>query len=223
MDSYDAYLFDIDGTLLVCRDAVHYFGFCEVLSFVAGRPLNLDGVVAHGNVDNGILRDAFMLAGVDEETWRPRLGELQDTLCAYVEAHSGDLVVEQLDGVHQALEHLRARGALLGVATGNLERIGWAKLRAAGIAQLFHFGAYSDRWECRADVFGAALEAVRERLGSSASVCVVGDTPADVRAARAHGLDVIVVATGIYPLDELRAQGATLTVSSMRELLTLGA
>ncbi len=30
-DAYDAYLFDIDGTLMNCTDAVHYFAFCEAL------------------------------------------------------------------------------------------------------------------------------------------------------------------------------------------------
>ena len=28
-DDFDAYLFDVDGTLLNCRDAVHYFAFCD--------------------------------------------------------------------------------------------------------------------------------------------------------------------------------------------------
>jgi phosphoglycolate phosphatase len=52
-DEFDAYLFDIDGTLINCRDAVHYFAFCESLTRIAGRPMNLDGVVAHGNTDAG--------------------------------------------------------------------------------------------------------------------------------------------------------------------------
>ena len=58
-DEYDVYLFDIDGTLLECRDAVHYFAFCAVLDSLAGRPLTLEGVTAHGNTDIGILRDAL--------------------------------------------------------------------------------------------------------------------------------------------------------------------
>ena len=46
-DGYDAYLFDIDGTLLHCRDAVHYFAFCNALERVAGRRMTLEGVVAN--------------------------------------------------------------------------------------------------------------------------------------------------------------------------------
>jgi phosphoglycolate phosphatase len=218
-ERYDVYLFDIDGTLLVCRDAVHYFGFCHVLSDIARRPLNLEGVVAHGNVDNGILRDALLLAGVEESAWRPRLAEMQERLCAHVEAHAAELVVERLDGVREVLEHLRRRGALLGVATGNLERIGWAKLVACGLRECFDFGAFSDAWESRAEVFQAALASAREKRGEGCAVCVVGDTPADVHAARANGVDVIAVATGVYGEQELREAGPTRLVRSMRELL----
>ena len=89
-DTYDAYLFDIDGTLLHCTDAVHYFAFCHALSAVAGRPLNLDGIAVQGNVDVGILRDAFAHAGIPESQWRPRLAETRAAMCAHVEANKQD-------------------------------------------------------------------------------------------------------------------------------------
>src|SRR5579875_452703 len=38
-DEFDAYLFDVDGTLMNCTDAVHYFAFNDAISAVAGRPL----------------------------------------------------------------------------------------------------------------------------------------------------------------------------------------
>ncbi len=120
-DRYDVYLFDIDGTLLECTDAVHYFAFCDALHLLAGRPLNLDGVTAHGNTDNGILRDALTLANVPEAAWRPRLAEARAAMCRQVEASQAELCVAVLPHVRTVLDHLRSRGALLGVATGNLE------------------------------------------------------------------------------------------------------
>src|SRR6266567_2000995 len=92
-DSFDAYLFDIDGTLLNCSDAVHYSAFCKMLENVAGRPLTLQGVTAHGNTDVGILRDAFVLARVDEARWRPRLAGMKDALCRYVEERQKEVCV----------------------------------------------------------------------------------------------------------------------------------
>lgn len=217
-DTYDTYLFDIDGTLLHCEDAVHYFGFCEALTTIAGRPLNLDGVVTQGNVDIGILRDAFALAQIPEAAWRPHLAEIRDALCSYVEAHASELRITVFPGVPQTLLSLRARGATIGVATGNLERIGWAKLRHCGLQPYFHFGGFSDLYETRAQVFAGALSQATA-LKPSAKVCVLGDTPADVLAARANGLDVIAVATGTHSYQVLQATRPDRLIRSFEELL----
>ncbi len=219
-DTYEAYLFDIDGTLLNCQDAVHYFAFCDALSEVAGRPVNLDGVVAHGNTDEGILRDAFTLAAVDETHWRARMPEVRKRIGAQVEANRDQLRIDVLPGAREVLQHLRERGALLSTATGNLTRVGEAKLGHCDLRSFFHLGGYSDECETRSEVFRRALAGVRAQLGAGASVCVVGDTPADVQAAHANGLEVIAVATGIYAQEALLAEGPELCVSSMLELLT---
>jgi phosphoglycolate phosphatase len=217
-DTYDAYLFDIDGTLLHCTDAVHYFAFCETLQLLAGRPLNLDGVVAHGNTDMGILRDALKLAGVPDEAWRPRIAEAQAAMCRHVELHSSKLCVSVLPDVTRVLEHLRSRGALLGVATGNLEAIGRRKLQSCGLLSYFDFGGYSNDCEYRSDVFRSALCHAQSIAGKAASVCVVGDTPSDVRAAHANELDVIAVATGVYSFETLAREKPEWCLASLTEL-----
>lgn len=222
-NAYDAYLFDIDGTLLHCTDAVHYFAFCGALSAVAGRPLNLDGVVAHGNVDAGILRDAFARAGIADEVWRPRQQEMQAAMCAQVERNKDEICAEALPAVREVLMHLRGRGAVLGVATGNLETIGRLKLAHCGLLAMFDFGGYSDGFEYRSDVFAAALRKARLLAGENAAVCVVGDTPSDVRAAKVNELEVIAVATGMYSIDQLAAEEPTWCVGSLAELMVSAA
>ena len=218
-DEYDAYLFDIDGTLLNCRDAVHYFAFCEALTSLAGRPLNLDGVSVHGNTDIGILRDALRLNAVSEERWRPHLAQAARDMCSFVQTSEGDLKAEATAGAAAVLGHLAARGALLGVATGNLEAIGWLKLERSGLRTLFHFGTFSDGYEYRRDIFRAAVQEAERRTASDARICVVGDTPSDIQAARDNGLDVIAVATGIFGEDELRAESPTWCIRSFEQLL----
>ena len=218
-DSFDAYLFDIDGTLISSEDAVHYFAFCEALTTLAGRPLNLDGVVAHGNTDVGILRDALGLAGVPESEWRPRREEACAAMGRFVQERRQDLRVTLLPGVVEVLEHLQRRGAVLGVATGNLQRIGELKLEAAGIGRFFTSGSYSDADEFRAEVFARALEAVRSVAGEDAAVCVFGDTPEDVRSARRIETEIVAVATGIYSFAELMQEKPAACCVSLRELL----
>ena len=216
-DSYDTYLFDIDGTLLHCKDAVHYFGFCKALTTVAGRPINLDGVVTQGNVDPGILRDALAIARVPPAVWRPRLPQMREEISAFVEEHAHEFQIEVLPGVRDVLAWLSERDATLGVATGNLERVGWAKLASCGLKTWFRFGSFSDRCEDRGQVFADALVQAR-RIKDSATVCVLGDTPADVFAAQANGLDVIAVATGIYSFEELEAARPTRLVRKLCDL-----
>lgn len=219
-DAFDAYLFDIDGTLLNCKDPVHYFAFCAALKSLSGRDLNLDGVTAHGNTDIGILRDALALAGVPESVWRPLLTEACGAMCAHVHAHRNEMRVEVLPGVREVLHHLHARGAVLGIATGNLKGIGSLKLQSCGLLNRFHFHGFSDNFEFRSDVYRAALAKARSAAGEHAAICAVGDTPADIRAARDHGISVIAVATGIHPAPELAAEQPDLCVSSLQELVS---
>jgi phosphoglycolate phosphatase-like HAD superfamily hydrolase len=218
-DEFDAYLFDIDGTLLHCKDPLHYFAFNDALSAVAGRPLTIDGVVAHGNVDLGILRDAFARAEIAEELWRPRLREMTQRMEAFVADRHGEFCIEVLPHVQEVLSHLRAHGAVLGTATGNLAAIGRAKLERAGLMEMLDFGGWSDGCETRGEVFRLAAASARERAPLNPAICVVGDTPADIRAARENDLKVIAVATGIYSRDTLRAERPDLLLSSLDELL----
>jgi phosphoglycolate phosphatase len=217
-DAFDAYLFDIDGTLIRCTDAVHYFAFCDALSSIAGRSINLDGVSADGNTDIGILRDAFALAGISEESWRARLPQIREQMCLQVERNKSDLCAKVLPQVQEVLTYLRNRGALLGVATGNLERIGKQKLAAAGLLDLFHLAAWSDAFENRADVFRHAIEQVRCAAHRDATILAVGDTPADILAGRANDIPVIAVATGTYTYDQLAEQQPSLCLNSLADL-----
>jgi phosphoglycolate phosphatase len=218
-NEFDAYLFDIDGTLIRSEDAVHYFAFCDALTKVAGRPTNLDDVFVHGNTDPGILRDAFKRAGVDGSQWRPRLQEIRERMCAQVRTNRGDLRITVLPGVRAVLETLHANGKPMGVATGNFAGIGQTKLEHCGLWKFFAFGGFSDTSEYRRDMFKLALEQARGIAGADAAVCVFGDTAADIEAAHHNGLEVIVAATGIYSVDELAAAKPERLVLSLEELL----
>jgi phosphoglycolate phosphatase-like HAD superfamily hydrolase len=217
-DDFDAYLFDIDGTLLHCSDATHYFAFCDALQELSGRPVNLDGVTAHGNTDVGILRDALAAAGIAEADWRPRVSEIRTRMCRFVEVRRNELCATVLPSVHDVLAHLEIKGATLGIVTGNLREIGRMKLQRAGLLEYFKVFGWSDHCEYRVDVFRSAVEQVRAELPRIASICVVGDTPADVLAARANELPVIAVATGVYSREQLLVEEPDLCLGSLEEL-----
>jgi phosphoglycolate phosphatase-like HAD superfamily hydrolase len=201
--SFDAYLFDIDGTLLNSRDGVHYEAFMLAMREMYGRQVGMDGVPVQGSTDPIILLAALERAGVCEAEGRAGLDEAMARMCAEVEARADELRPELCGAVPRLLAELRSAGKLLGVTSGNIERIGWAKLKAAGIGEYFSFGSFSDRNESRTEIFRWGAEEAKRRLGGEARVCFVGDTPADVASAKACGFPVIAVATGIFSTMEL--------------------
>jgi phosphoglycolate phosphatase-like HAD superfamily hydrolase len=54
-------------------------------------------------------------------------------------------------------------------------------------------------------------------------VCVVGDTPADIQAAKANYIPVIAVATGSYSFEELSSYSPDLCLHCCDEVLPLEA
>jgi phosphoglycolate phosphatase len=200
----DAYLFDIDGTVLNSRDAVHYRAFHSAMRSVFGVSSQIDGVPVHGNTDLGIVRAVLEREQVAPDKFARGIPELIEHMCAEVERNSAQLAPELCPSITDLLTLLHGQGKLLGVASGNLERIGWLKLEACGVRPFFSFGAFADRNELREEIFREGITEARRRLGrDDALVYVVGDTPADIRAARANHVPVIALATGIFPLEEL--------------------
>ena len=204
----DAYLFDIDGTLLNTRDAVHYFAFTNAVKNIFGleeKDAKIDGLPVHGNTDVGILRAVLRRAGIADTEIDARMPRLIEQMCAEVQRNHQQIRPELCPSIQELVSGLYGQSKLLGAASGNLETIGWLKLEKAGIRHLFSFGAFSYPLEFRRDIFGQGIREARQRLGEHAQVYVVGDTPSDIEAARAVNVPVVAVATGIYSFDDLCA------------------
>ncbi len=222
-DQQDAYLFDIDGTLLRSRDRIHYESFFESVRSVMGRELVLDGVTLSGNTDPGILYDAFRLAELDPEHWQPMLEDVLDHMRTSVAAQRDQMNLVKMPGVDEMLAYLQSKGAALGVGTGNLESIGWLKLEVLGVRHWFTFGGFADKFAVRSDMIADAAKQARNLRGTNASVCVIGDTPFDISAAKANGLPTIAVATGHYSFDDLMEHHPEVCVSTLSALLAQAA
>lgn len=220
-DRCPAYLFDIDGTLLRSRDRVHFNAFAEGVRRVTGFEISLEGVPLAGNTDTAILAEAFRQAGLASALLTENTAAILTAMAASVAEHREALDLVLMPGVKAALAHLARQNALLGVATGNLEAIGWIKIERAGLREWFRFGGFSDRFPIRAELVGNAARKARELGGEAARICVVGDTPRDIEAARANSLPVIAVATGSFGFETLLEYRPEVCASSLADLLAL--
>lgn len=222
-DGQDAYLFDIDGTLLRSRDRVHYESFAASVQRITGFEVTLAGIQTAGSTDTAILREACHQANVPAAELEKHIDAILDAMCAGVAQRRHEMRLVLMPGVEETLRHLAARGALLGVATGNLEMIGWIKIEQVGLREWFRFGGFSDRFPVRSELIAQAAKKARELSGSGARICVVGDTPRDIEAARANSLPVIAVATGHFSFDELLAHHPEACATSLADLRALTA
>jgi phosphoglycolate phosphatase len=216
----DAYIFDIDGTLLVTKDLVHWNALHQAMLEAYGVDTTIEGIPYHGKTDLSILRAAVGRAGVSDSDFKAKLPAALDVVCREVEVNHQQLAPKICPGIVQLLESLKASGKMLGVASGNLQTVGWHKVEAAGLRDFFSFGFFSDHHETRAEIFGNALEHVKVQLGSAARVCFIGDTPSDVDAAKQVGAQILAVASGTFSLEELTASSPDLCVSHCGELFS---
>ena len=126
-----------------------------------------------------------------------------------------------LPGILQLLQTLRARtDVAIGLLTGNVRAGARVKLGHYGLYEHFAFGGFGDLHFDRDDVAREALAEVRAHLGESIvaeRIWVIGDTPLDVRCARAIGANVVAVATGVHSYEQLRESAADLTLRDLSD------
>jgi phosphoglycolate phosphatase len=213
----DAYIFDIDGTLLVTKDLVHWNALHQAMLEAYGVDTTIEGIQYHGKTDLSILRAALEREGIREKDFEARLPRALEVVCREVELNRERIAPDVCPGIVQLLESLRSASKILGVASGNLETVGWHKIEAAGLRGFFSFGCFSDACEERSGIFRRALDRVKEQIGPGARSLFVGDTPSDVAAARETGAPIVAVSTGIFGFDELSACSPDLCVSHCGE------
>jgi phosphoglycolate phosphatase-like HAD superfamily hydrolase len=100
----------------------------------------------------------------------------------------------------------RAEPPLPGLLTGNIRRGAQIKLQRFGMWEQFSFGAFADDHEDRNQIAAIALRRGSERLGRPVrgeETLVIGDTPLDIRCARAIGAKMLAVATGRFTVSQL--------------------
>src|SRR3954453_19539785 len=77
----DAYVFDIDGTLLVTRDLVHWNALHQAMLEAYGVDTTIQGIPYHGMTDLSILRAALAREGIVDGAFESALPEALEVVC----------------------------------------------------------------------------------------------------------------------------------------------
>ena len=205
-------VFDIDGTIMLNGPVAGQL-FVESFKRVVGRP-PVDGVHFHGNTDRGIFRAMLDGKGDFDALYRVFAAEFSRRMRAEYAASEGPYV---LDGARELIDSLHTHdGAALALGTGNVRETAYTKLRRFGLDEYFPVGGFGGDHEIRADLVRAAVVDARAHYDvdfDPADTWVIGDTAADVAAARANGCRVMAVMTGPHRESEL--SGADLIVEDL--------
>lgn len=203
-------LFDIDGTL-VDTDGAGREALRRALTEVYGSAGPVDSFDFHGKTDPAIVRGLMREEGRPEAEVEEGLGRVWEV---YTEALRRELErreregrVTPYPGVVDLLEEAsRDPRFALALVTGNVAAGAWHKLEAGGLSRHFHVGAFGSDSAARSDLPPIAIRRASRQVGRDfrpAESVVIGDTPEDVRCARASGARAVTVATGRHRPEEL--------------------
>ncbi len=212
-----AVLFDIDGTLVDARGAGRA-ALERALAEWTGFMTRLSPIDFAGRTDLEIFRAMVRLAGrpqPDDATRRAIMRRyaafLPEELQARPESHACPGVQELLVALTQDPRWI------LALATGNTAAGAYAKLRHLELEEPFLrcaprspllLGGFGDEAEDRNVLVPQALFRIEGATGlrmSPENVVVVGDTERDIMAARAAGVPVLAVASGMRSEAQLAA------------------
>lgn len=217
-------LWDIDHTLIETR-GVGKVIYERAFPTATGRPLTNLAEIA-GRTELDIMRETL------------RLNDIEPT-----EAAIHALVGALIQGYEDARDELASTGRALpgardtlrvldadplvhqAVLSGNLRAVSRIKLEVFGLVQYLDLtsSAYGDDHDDRAALVTLAQQRAAEHTGvhfDNDHTVLIGDTPNDVRAALAAGVQIIAVATGKSSINELVDAGATFAITHLREVST---
>src|SRR5438270_5552824 len=106
----EAYIFDIDGTLLITKDLVHWNALHQAMLEAYGVDATIDGIPYHGKTDLSILRAALERAGIHRENFEAALPKALEVVCREVETNHRGIVPHVCPDIVRFLETLQRAG-----------------------------------------------------------------------------------------------------------------
>ena len=211
-----AWLFDVDGTLLLTEGAAREAFACAVSDHL-GVGDDLQDIGFAGRIEPLILQDILRKHGRSFDPAEE--ARFWDSVFAHMRRLLRPGRGQIMPGIPQLLDRIAAEpGWVMGLLTGNMTQMARIKLGHFGLEGRFVFGGFGEMAADRDALARALVRRVGREHGVPAQRCVVvGDTVHDIACARAAGARVIAVATGGTDLVTLAAAEPDLLLDDLRE------
>lgn len=214
-------LFDIDGTLINAGGTA-----LEAAELAFENIYNVKnvmaGIRADGKTDYLILKEMFS-KGLNREYTMPEADVMFDEYLKTLDSilQNGNNI-EILPGIVDLLNTLSEKDdVLLGLATGNIERGAWTKLKHCGLDGYFTFGGFGSDSENREELIRTAIyRAENIAVDKLEKMFVIGDTPLDIQHGRAAGAITVGVSTGYYSYDQLESHNPDYLFADLLDIHT---
>ena len=216
-------LFDVDLTLITTTG-------CNLLSLnsafeqVHGIPDAFNDLVFGGGLDLPLMTEMYRKWGLTkgQANEPPDLSEFKavyfDHLVRRLETWTDG---HMCPGARELLEALaRDPRVQLGLETGNFREAAFIKLRRFGLDAYFDEGGFGGDWMTRTEVVADAIakcQAISGRVYDPGEVFLIGDSPSDVEAGKANGINTVAVATGRCDTETLQALGPTFVFEDLSD------
>lgn len=205
MAKIKAVLFDNDGTLANTFDAIQ-----ESMHFA------MNEVLGHDIPDSELLSMVGRPLADQMETFADRPDQVEELTQVYREHNEKDLFERSsaFPGLRQALEDLKGFGYRMGVVSSKRQALVHGGLKASGLDSYFEIIHGLEQSERHKPLPDPLLNACRAMDLYPYECIYVGDSPYDLRAAHAAGMDCVGVTWGKF------FSGSQLVVEEPNALVT---
>lgn len=216
MSTRRAIVFDLDGTLVDTAPDLTSALNATMSSLKLPEVAEADVRHMVGRGARVLIERGLTAAGVAS-------GEklIEEALAVFL-GHYGDHIADRsmpFDGVVETLELFRSGGALMGVCTNKPQALTVKLLEVLQLIDYFPVILGADKVRNRKPHPEHLLQTITELNAAPQNAVMIGDSTADVEAARAAGVPVIAVSFG-YSEISAHDLGADLVVDNFSQLRT---
>jgi len=213
-------LFDVENTLLrESKDVSQYY--FEAIRNAYGLSLeDIDISPYEGFTIQETVRDILSKNGLTKDEIDEKMELFVNELpYAHYNVAGHDKVVV-IDGAIDLLKHLHKRGHVMGVASGQLERVLRNMFERGGIEydSYFKFGTYGDAGEHISKIIEASVDVAEKEFKTDRKhIVFVSSSKRNITAAHAFGINTVGVITDAESKRELEGSGITAVVRNLRD------